>query len=73
MQLTIWGDVGLGKVTINADGMRVMLTKRDDGAWVPSSNEGLEAARAVVRRALGPVLELLSATPDEPAVKAVPS
>ncbi len=64
MHLVIYGSDSDGSVTVNADGVRVRLQKKD-GSWKATDEARLTEVRSSVARALGTILGLLSA--GEPA------
>lgn len=72
MQLTIYGSITAGQLTLNADGVRVTLKRNDAGGWVPSSSEALETVRKAVGRELGALIDLLAADRDGSHVDAGP-
>lgn len=64
MHLIIYGSEDTGKVTVNADGARVTLTKNaETGAWTPSNAGTWE----MVRKACGAQLRGLLTTLAEDA------
>lgn len=53
MQFVIYGTAPSGKVTINADGHRCVLTKQEDGTWKPSRPSALAEIQKLMGDNLG--------------------
>lgn len=63
MQLTIYGSLEAGRITVNADGLRVVLTKTEAG-WAPSSADAMSAICKTVSRELSELMTTLAGETD---------
>lgn len=59
MQFTIYGTVQAGRITLNADGSRCVLTRQNDGTWKASRPEALTKIKSYANDNLGELLDIL--------------
>lgn len=59
MQFVIYGTVPSGRVTINADGHRCILTRQEDGTWKASRPSELAEIQKLMGANLGALVPTL--------------